>query len=134
MKENNNFFSKQLKKIMAEHNFSQVDLENKTGISQTVISRWCRGEAMPTFVSIKKLAQAFNVPLNYFFENTNTNKDDFYKSNLNEKIFKVQEEILKQLAEIKEFIAVFEKYQQKEAQNQDASQQTASQIGAEQHS
>ena len=99
MKEKNSFFSKKLRKILVEYRMSQTDLECTTGIAQTVISRWCRGETVPTLASIEKLSKAFNVPINYFLEDTDSDiLHGCSGDNINEKFLNFQEEIMRQLA------------------------------------
>lgn len=65
-----NNFSKKLKKIMFEKGFTQKDLAEKLGVSQAFISSWQVGKRNPKFSSIKKISEALNIPVDYFFENS----------------------------------------------------------------
>ncbi|MBQ3834658.1 MAG: helix-turn-helix domain-containing protein, partial [Elusimicrobia bacterium] len=67
-------------------------LKNETGIAQTVISRWVRGESVPEFSSVEKLAKIFNLPIEYFIKD--------YKAEDNKKLIQIEEEKLKTLKEI----------------------------------
>lgn len=57
------------KKIIEERkklNFSQLQLAKKLFISSQAIGKWERGESLPDFHMIIKLAKIFNVDLNFF--------------------------------------------------------------------
>lgn len=78
MKTKQSFFGEQLKKIMSEKNLTQKDLADKLGFVHQRISFWATGRTVPTIASIKKVASALNVPVNYFIE-----QDDEKKQNDN---------------------------------------------------
>ena len=42
--------------------------QKKTGISQTAFSNWKAGRSEPNVDSLKKLADHFGVPMEYFLE------------------------------------------------------------------
>ncbi len=100
------FFCKQIKKIMLEKNFTQQDLADKLGITQTVVSRWVRGARNPSLNTIKKIAKIFNIPLNYFLEDYDDTKNKEKKSLSFEKILKKHEE---EIQFLKDKIKVLEK-------------------------
>jgi transcriptional regulator with XRE-family HTH domain len=45
---------------------TQEKLAKKTGVGQSTISRYLRGEGNPTSDNLNKIADAFNVPVGYF--------------------------------------------------------------------
>ena len=102
-----NFFSQQLRKIMFEKNLTQKDLGDLLGVKRPMISNWVTGFRNPSFNSIKKLAEALNVSVSYFTEDTaakkNTEKSDDINlkiiMNLIEKQNKIFEEKEKKLEE-----------------------------------
>ena len=75
MKNKQTFFCKRLKNIMLEQGLTQQRLADKIGVGQQLISFWVTGKQKPTVTSLKKIAEALNVPLNYFFENSDNNND-----------------------------------------------------------
>ncbi|MBQ3835262.1 MAG: helix-turn-helix transcriptional regulator, partial [Elusimicrobia bacterium] len=74
MKTAKTFFAKQFRNIMIERNIRQQDLANKLNVGQTMISQWLTGTRNPNLNTIKRLASALNIPMQYFIEDTNTNK------------------------------------------------------------
>ena len=46
-------------------NWSQTDLANKSSVSREMIGKYERGEAMPSIEAAKKIADAFEVSLDY---------------------------------------------------------------------
>lgn len=90
-----NKFSKKLKKIMYEKGFTQKDLAEKLGVSQAFISSWQVGKRNPKLSSIKKISEALNVPVDYFFESSE-NKD----SKKDIKILQLEKENLRLQKEI----------------------------------
>ena len=46
-------------------NWSQTDLANKSGVSRVMIGKYERGEAAPSIDAAKKIADAFDVSLDY---------------------------------------------------------------------
>ena len=80
MKFRKNFFTEQLKRIMFERKLTQEELGKKLGVNRQQISRWLTTDRNPSLVSIKKLAKALNVSVNYFIEESNKKVKD--KTNL----------------------------------------------------
>ena len=68
-------FSEKLKKIMFEKGITQKELAEKLGVSQAFISSWQVGKRHPKLSSIKKIAKAVNVPVNYFITDEHEQKD-----------------------------------------------------------
>lgn len=59
----------EINKIIAdlrkEKDWSQADLANKTGISQVMVGKYERGDASPSIDVAKKIADAFEVSLDF---------------------------------------------------------------------
>lgn len=51
--------------LRKKHSFSQSDLAKKTGISQVMVGKYERGDAIPSIEVSKKIADAFEVSLDY---------------------------------------------------------------------
>ncbi len=72
MEKKESFFSKQLKKIMYERGLTQKSLAAKLGTDQQMISFWVTSIRNPTVTSVKKIADALDVPISYFMEDSST--------------------------------------------------------------
>ena len=59
-------FAYRLKFLMRERIITQTRLSEMTGIPQQHISRYCRGDAMPDFYKLNKIARALNCPIDLF--------------------------------------------------------------------
>ncbi len=70
MKPKKTFFSEQLKKIMFEKHITQRELAKKLGCIQQRISFWTTGRTIPKIESVKKIAMALDMPINYFIEDS----------------------------------------------------------------
>ncbi|NJM80719.1 MAG: helix-turn-helix transcriptional regulator [Flavobacterium sp.] len=51
--------------LRKEKDWSQSDLANKTGISQVMVGKYERGDASPSIEVAKKIADAFEVSLDF---------------------------------------------------------------------
>lgn len=51
--------------LRKQKNWSQSDLANKTDISQVMVGKYERGDALPSIETAKKIADAFEVSLDY---------------------------------------------------------------------
>jgi len=58
-------FGNILRELRAEKNLSQSFLAEKLSTSQDTISLWERNKSFPDFLSIKKLAEIFDVSADY---------------------------------------------------------------------
>ena len=58
-------FGELLRDLRREFNISQNALALKLSVSQDTISLWECGKSLPDFLSIKKLAEIFNVSADY---------------------------------------------------------------------
>ncbi|MBN7817490.1 helix-turn-helix domain-containing protein [Algoriphagus pacificus] len=63
-------------------NLSQAELANKISISPQAVGKWERGESMPDFTTLNRLAEIFGLDLNYF--------SDTFKSATNDEHFEKQ--------------------------------------------
>lgn len=69
-KENRKEFKLRLRALLSHTGMTQRDLSEKTGISERTITRYMNGETLPDYISIKKLSNALNIPVNQlYFEN-----------------------------------------------------------------
>lgn len=71
-------FSKKLCKLIYLNNKTQMDLINDLGFSSSTVSSWCNGLRVPRMDKMKILANYFNVPLNFFFDEDTTTKSNTY--------------------------------------------------------
>ncbi len=51
--------------LRKQRNWSQTDLANNSGVSREMIGKYERGEAVPSIEAAKKIADAFEVSLDY---------------------------------------------------------------------
>ncbi len=58
-------FSKRLKELRIEKNLTQVQLGEKTGISQTSVAKWENAERSPSIEYLVELASFFNCSIEY---------------------------------------------------------------------
>lgn len=58
-------FSQILKKLRMEHGMSQQEVADRLGLNKQAISQYERGVRKPNFEIAEKLADIFNVDLNY---------------------------------------------------------------------
>lgn len=65
-------FSKKLIELMKVKNVNQTILSKETGLNYPTISKWVRGIATPRPDKIQILANYFDVPTSYFFNNEPT--------------------------------------------------------------
>ena len=82
-------FCNQLKKLRKRNNIKQVELANILGVKQYVISGWETSRSEPSISQICKLAEIFEVPIDYLLD-THTirvsDNDDFKKVERNIKM------------------------------------------------
>lgn len=58
-----------------ENKMSQAQLASLLFISPQAVGKWERGESVPDFITIHRLAEIFNLDLNYFSENVPSQKE-----------------------------------------------------------
>lgn len=57
--------SKIIADLREERNWSQTDLADNSGVSRVMIGKYERGEASPSIEAAKKIADAFQVSMDY---------------------------------------------------------------------
>ena len=63
MKEQTNFFPKNLQFLRKEKRLTQAELANKINVDQTTIGRWEDGNRKPTVGNVANIAEIFNVSI-----------------------------------------------------------------------
>lgn len=63
------------KALLEKNNETSYQVAKKTGISQTAFSNWKAGRSEPSVDSLKKLADHFGVPMEYFLEGKGQQKE-----------------------------------------------------------
>ncbi len=64
-------FGEKLKYLREYQHIDQKEMAAKLGISQSTYSRYELGQTAPSIDSLKKIANFFNVPIDYLLENYN---------------------------------------------------------------
>lgn len=68
-------FNKILKKLMTEKNISNYRLAKEIGVSNSTIANWLNGVSRPNDEKLQKLADYFDVSVDYLIGRTNNEKD-----------------------------------------------------------
>ena len=66
------YISANVKKLMEHLNLSMSEFARNAGVSKATISRWFSEEKTPRLDMIEKIASAYNVPLDYFIDDSFT--------------------------------------------------------------
>ena len=61
-------FRDRLKKVMVDQNINQVELSRICSVSRSTVSKWMSGDSEPTKARRNEIAEAFDLPENYFEE------------------------------------------------------------------
>ena len=69
-------FSERLKELRKQAHLTQVELASKLGIVQSSYADWERGKKKPTQDNLVKIAQIFNVSVDYLVGNSEENADE----------------------------------------------------------
>lgn len=56
-----------IRSLRLERNWSEYQLSEKSGLTQSTISAWFRTKTLPTIPSLEKICFAFNISLAQFF-------------------------------------------------------------------
>lgn len=72
----NNTFATRIKQLRIDNNLTQKDIADKIGITPTGISYWESGTAIPNYETLKKLADLFNVSIDYLTGNEENNTEN----------------------------------------------------------
>jgi len=59
--------SERLRSIREQKNMTQGDIENRTGLKRSYVSRLEHGRTIPSLETLEKFAKALGVPLYHFF-------------------------------------------------------------------
>lgn len=81
-------FSINLQECLKNSGLTMLELAKKIKVSQATISDWCNGKKAPRFDKIEQLANFFNVPATYFFNNA-IDEDD-YKHIKNSRLYEIE--------------------------------------------
>lgn len=68
-----------LVKLRKKHNLTQIELSKKINYSDKAISRWEKGEVIPGYDVLEKIADVYGVPLVYFFSEHLTEEEKKFK-------------------------------------------------------
>jgi transcriptional regulator with XRE-family HTH domain len=63
--------SERLRLIREQKNLTQGDIEQRTGLKRSYVSRLEHGRTIPSLATLEKFAQALEVPLYHFFYDGN---------------------------------------------------------------
>ena len=66
--ETKKIFSKNLSKLLNEHNLTQAELASLMGVAASSVSAWCNGEKMPRMDKIEWMAHFFNIMKSHLLE------------------------------------------------------------------
>ncbi|RKD23607.1 transcriptional regulator, XRE family with cupin sensor [Caminicella sporogenes DSM 14501] len=80
--------SEKIRNLRKEQNLTLKDLSEKTGLSVSFLSQVERGSSSLAITSLKKIADALNVPMSYFFKNFDNHK--FLVKSSEQKPFKIE--------------------------------------------
>ena len=69
-------FPERLTELLKDNNMYQNDLAQHVGYTTQAISRWCRGETEPDLKTLKKIANFFNVSIDYLVGNEKSANND----------------------------------------------------------
>ncbi len=78
MKEQANFFSKNLQFLRKEKHLTQSELANKINVDQTTIGRWEDGNREPTIGNVANIAEVFNVSIPDLLDKDLSKEDNTY--------------------------------------------------------
>ncbi len=68
MKKATEIVTENLIKLRKQFGFSQVELSQKINYSDKAISRWEKGEVIPSIDVLEKLSEIYEIKISYFFE------------------------------------------------------------------
>lgn len=69
-------------KLREQKNWTEYQLAERSGLTQSTISSWYRKKILPTLPSLDKICFAFGISLSQFF---NDDKNNYQLINLNQK-------------------------------------------------
>ena len=71
-KERKEIFSKNLLRVLHDHDKNQVDVAKAIGVSQQTFNTWCRGVALPRMGKIQLLADYFRIDMSELISDKTT--------------------------------------------------------------
>ena len=71
-----NIFSERVKKLRKQTNITQGELAPKMNVTPTGVSYWESGKAIPNYETFQRLANYFNVSIDYLTGNDYSKNDD----------------------------------------------------------
>ena len=72
MKKNSLDFSEILRNFLRDNSLTQQEFAETIEVKQSLVSEWLKGKAKPGYVSLKKIARAFDISANFFLGITDT--------------------------------------------------------------
>ena len=66
--------AKNIQKLRLEKEWTQLELAEKINYSDKTVSKWERGESLPDIIVLKKIADIFEVTLDYLVEEEHNEK------------------------------------------------------------
>lgn len=67
-------FGEKLQALLDDNDISQASLANELGITGQAVSKWCNNIAQPDHETLKKIANKFNVSIDYLLDNDSNSK------------------------------------------------------------
>jgi len=68
-----------IKSLLKEKNLTQIEFANNIGVTKTTVNNYLTGKTKIDIETFIKIAKTFNVPIGYFFEENELNKEDTRK-------------------------------------------------------
>ena len=65
--------AEKIAKAIKEKGLTQQEFCKKYGLGESVVSRWLKGNRNPSIKSLKIIAEATGIPLNYFLDDSQKN-------------------------------------------------------------
>ena len=95
-------FCEQLSKIRKRNNITQIDLANKMGVKQYVVSSWETGRSEPNISQIIKLCDVLDVPADYLLDRKiiNVSSEEDFNKIINNIDKDIMEDFLKDVKEL----------------------------------
>lgn len=108
-------FGSRLKELRIEHNYSQKEVANNIGISNTAISQYESDSRFPNEETLKRLCMYYKISSDYLLGLTNTKHAPFNADDISKKVLSP-----KQVDYIYDLIALFNKSNESGGENHDS--------------
>ena len=72
-------FKEKIERLIEKEGISKNEFCKRTGISMPALTSWLYKDAMPTLYTAIKIAQAFNISLDYFRDDLVPNTDSAFR-------------------------------------------------------